>query len=187
MTAAALDHPEPWTEAEYLALPETNQRIELLDGTLLVTPAPVSDHQQWARRLANLLEAAAPSDIEVLEAVNLRVGPSRLLIPDVLVTSRLGTTKVYQPEDALIVVEVLSPSSVSIDRVLKPYLYAAAGVPWFLRVEPDQGQLPELWLYELGPAGYEERARATAGRPLTLDQPFAAVIDPIALTHRPDG
>ena len=187
MTAAALDHPEPWTEAEYLALPETNQRIELLDGTLLVTPAPGIGHQQWARRLANLLEAAAPSDIDVAESVNLHVGSARILIPDVLVVRGRGDVKVHEAADALLVVEVLSPSSVSIDRVLKPHLYAAAGVPWFLRVEPDQGQLPELWLYELGPDGYEERARATAGRPLTLDQPFAAVIDPVALTHRPDG
>jgi Uma2 family endonuclease len=178
---------EPWTEADHLALPETRQRVELLDGTLLVTPTPDSTHQQWARRLANVLEANAPPDLQVVEAVTLRVGPSRLLIPDVLVTATSGQAQVHQPEDALLVVEVVSAATATIDLVLRPHLYAAAGVPWFLRVEPDPAQLPELWLYELGAAGYEERARAGVGRPLRLTQPFAAVIDPVALTRRPGG
>jgi Uma2 family endonuclease len=162
-------------------------RFELLDGMLLVTPAAGIGHQQWARRLANLLEAAAPPDIDVAEAVNLRVGAAKILIPDVLVTRARGNVKVHEPGDALLVVEVLSPSSVSIDRVLKPHLYAAAGVPWFLRVEPDPVESPELWLHELGPAGYEQRARATVGRPLTLQRPFPAVLDPVELTRRPGG
>ena len=187
MTVAALEHPEPWTEAEYLALPESKQRVELLDGTLLVTPAPGIGHQQWARRLANLLEAAAPADVDVAEGVNLRVGPSRLLIPDVLVVRGRGEVKVHEAADALLVVEVLSPSSVSIDRVLKPHLYAAAGVSRYLRVEPGPAQLPELWLYELGPGGYEERARAAGTEALALTDPFPARIDPAALTRRTRG
>src|SRR6266508_5362479 len=70
MRAAALDHPGPWTEEEFLALPDEGQRHELLDGSLLVTPAPSSEHQQVARRLANALEAASPDGWEVVEAVN---------------------------------------------------------------------------------------------------------------------
>src|SRR6266536_3781722 len=149
MTSVALDHAGPWTEADYLALPETRQRIELLDGSLLVTPAPSSDHQQLARRLANLLEAAAPAELEVVEAVNVRVAPSKLLIPDLLVTRRLEATAVYPAEDVLLVAEVVSPSTTTADRMIKPQLYAAAGIPWFLRVELAVPQPPELWLYRL--------------------------------------
>jgi Uma2 family endonuclease len=183
MTAAALEHTGPWTEAEYLSLPE-NPRVELVDGNLLMTPAPGTAHQQWGRRLANLLEAAAPAEMQVAENVNLRVGPDRILIPDVLVTRRPGDIKVHDARDAVLVAEVLSPSSVSIDRVLKPHLYAAAGIPWYLRVEPDERGNPVLLLHELNGDGYRGLARATAGAPVTLDRPFPVILDPAALTRR---
>jgi Uma2 family endonuclease len=184
MTSVALDHAGPWTEADYLALPETRQRIELLDGSLLVTPAPGSDHQQLARRLANLLEAAAPDQLEVVEAVNVRVAPSKLLIPDLLVTRRLEATAVYPAEDVLLVAEVVSPSTTTADRMIKPQLYAAAGIPWFLRVELDVPQPPGLWLYRLAAAAYAEHAHAEGSETLTLTEPIAATIDASVLLRR---
>ena len=51
-----------------------------------------------------------------MEAVNVRVGPSKLLIPDLLVTRRLGATAVYQPEDVLLVVELRLDSTVLLRR-----------------------------------------------------------------------
>jgi Uma2 family endonuclease len=184
MTAFSLGHAGPWTEADYHALPETRERIELLDGSLLVTPAPSSDHQQIARRLANLLESAAPDELEIVEAVNLRVGPSKLLIPDLLTSRRLGATAVYQPEDVVLVAEVVSPSTTTTDRLIKPQLYAAAGIPWFLRVELEVPQPPELWLYRSAGRTYAEHAHASAGHSLRLSEPFALDIEPIALLRR---
>jgi Uma2 family endonuclease len=127
MRAAELDHPGPWTEEEFLALPAQGQRHELLDGSLLVTPAPGSDHQRAARRLANLLEAAAPDGWTVVEAVNVRVAPSRILIPDVVVSGRAGDTLVYDAVDVALVAEVVSPSTVATDPAALLRRQPAAG------------------------------------------------------------
>jgi Uma2 family endonuclease len=183
MRVAALDHPGPWTEEEFLALPDEGQRHELLDGSLLVTPAPSSEHQQVARRLANALEAAAPDGWEVVEAVNVRVAPSRILIPDVVVTSRTGDTLVYDAAEVALVAEVVSPSTLATDRLLKPELYAAAGIGCYLRMELTAAS-PELIAYRLSGRAYVEHGRARPGRTLLLPGPIELEIDPGALLRR---
>ena len=58
MSVAALDYPEPWTEAEYFALGETRNRIELIDGGLWVSPAPNRPHQDISFLLLTAIRPA---------------------------------------------------------------------------------------------------------------------------------
>jgi hypothetical protein len=44
--ADLLEHVGPWTEHDYLALPPDRRRIELLDGSLLVSPSSGYRHQR---------------------------------------------------------------------------------------------------------------------------------------------
>jgi Uma2 family endonuclease len=184
MSVAVLEHPEPWSEDEYFALGETSNRIELIDGSLWVSPAPSKRHQHIAFLLAmGLYGAAERAGLLVLQDVNLRLAGGRILQPDVVVadTDDLGTT--VEAAEAKLVVEVVSPSNAGTDRLLKPQLYAAAGIDWFLRVEQPQDSV-ELHLQRLSGDHYIPSAVARPGELLAAEEPFPFRLEVASLLHR---
>jgi hypothetical protein len=69
MSVAALEHPEPWSEDEYFSLGETANPIELIDGSLWVSPAPSKRLQHIAFLLAKgLYDSAERAGLLVLQA-----------------------------------------------------------------------------------------------------------------------
>jgi Uma2 family endonuclease len=180
---ALLDHDGPWTEEDFLALP-VDRRIELVDGGLLVSPNAGRRHQRLAFRLATALDAAVPDGLEVMEAINVRAGPGRILIPDITVVTDPGADDVVaDAANIAMVVEIVSPGSVAADRAVKPPLYAAARIPHYLRVEFD-GVGAAATAYVLRDGHYVEAISALAGQTLTLVEPFPVVLDPSALARR---
>ena len=74
-----------YTVDDWLSLPEiVGQRVELIDGSFVVSPSPLSDHQICAGRLVRFLDAAAPDELEVVGAVGMRT-VTEVVVPDVVV------------------------------------------------------------------------------------------------------
>jgi Uma2 family endonuclease len=177
---------ELWTEAEFLALP-VDRRLELLDGALLVSPSARVSHQWLSSRLWAAFDAVIPFGLEVLDAINVRVGPGKILIPDLtVVTVPRRDLTVCEAADAVLVVEITSPGDAAVDCAVKPQLYARAGIPHYLRIELAEAG-PRAVVYRLRRDHYTETARAEPGQPLVLTEPIAVSLDLAALaaTTRP--
>lgn len=186
-SAATLDsvelslRPGPWTEQDYLAMPDAEGlRVELVDGMLIVLSQPDVQHQKVSGRLWREFERLLPDDLVAVIAPNVRLGPDRIVGPDVVVTRDLSESKVYDAAGVALVAEIVSPSSRRRDRVDKPSLYAEAEIPWYLLVERD----PKLELTLLRRRGVAYTKHATAGEGDVLDLPDLCSIEVDALLRR---
>ncbi len=132
--------PGGWTTDDLDRLPENNRRYELIDGALIVPPSPTHVHQTVVLRLGSVLEESCPPEYYVTQGVEVRVSKRRSFIPDVLVTTAEAAarrTAKFAPDEVVLAVEVVSPGSVTMDRIAKVALYAQAGIPFYWRVETD--------------------------------------------------
>jgi Uma2 family endonuclease len=159
------------TYDDYRELPDDGQRYEIIEGVLHVSPAPSIRHQFTAmalsatlymhcrhRRLGRIF--SAPCDV-VFAAIS-------VVQPDIIFVSQerlslLTDANVQGAPD--LVVEVISPSSVTRDLDTKRQLYAQYGVKYYWLVHPI-----DRWVraYELRGSEYELVAEAEG------DQPFSA-------------
>ncbi|RIQ12949.1 Uma2 family endonuclease [Jiangella rhizosphaerae] len=172
-------NPGPITRAELDAMPDDGRRHELLDGVLLVTPAPAPKHQRAVRRLSRLLEDACPDGLEVFFApLDVALSDDTVLEPDVLVTRVADLTERDLPKAPLLAVEVLSPSTRRYDLLLKRSRYEAAGTPSYWVVDPDE---PSVTAWELRDGVYAEAGRAIGDEALELTRPYPVRIVPAEL------
>ena len=177
MSVAPLHRAGPWTFDELAQLPDDGWRYEVVDGALLMTPPPTDHHQAVSRRLFRQLDRQAPPEWEPVYEVAFRVRTDGR-VPDLAVV-RAGLPVrprqvAYAPSDFGLLVEVVSPTSGGMDRVLKPTEYAAAGVPYYWRVETEPSV--EVIAYELVDGAYREAGRLSSGRG-PLPSPYGVVID----------
>jgi Uma2 family endonuclease len=143
-----------WTVDDLLAMPEDGLRRELLDGVLLVSPSPTNDHQTIAMLLAAALHRQCPPTFAMTEGVEVQLSPRRSFIPDVLVVTYEAAARRprrFAPREVVLAVEIVSPTSESMDRFMKPALFAQAGVPCYWRIE-SEGVLT-VHAHQLDPAG----------------------------------
>ena len=169
----------PFTEDDLAAMPADGHRYELLDGTLLVTPAPSLNHQLCAGSLFVLLrEARQPGQVVLLAPFDVRLSRITVLEPDVLVAWRADLTPARLEGTPLLTVEILSPSTRRIDVSAKRLAYEAAGVPAYWLVDPD---IPSLTVLELEDGRYVERATVAGDEPFHATVPFPVTVEPAGL------
>lgn len=136
------------SEADFLRLPESNAKIELVDGEVVVAPSPSYWHQEVLARIVTALRAWArnrKSPVTVGQApLDVRFGPGRILQPDAFVLFEPVSRRHEGPIDSVpaLCIEVLSADRLH-DRVTKRAIYAAAGVREYWLVEP--AGLVERW------------------------------------------
>jgi Uma2 family endonuclease len=130
------------SEAEFLRLPESADRIELIDGEVIVSPSPSYWHQETLRRILVALSAWAgrqTSPVVIGQSpLDVRFAPGRILQPDAFVILDHAIARDHEgPIDRVpdLCIEVLSADR-TYDRITKRFVYAAAGVSEYWVVEP---------------------------------------------------
>lgn len=154
-----------WTVEMVHELPDDGNRYEVVDGALLVSPAPSWPHQTAGRELfvrlyGYLAQHAigasfwAPADVE-FDTENM-VEPDLFVVP--LVGGRAPRSW-HEAGRLILAVEILSPSTKRADRLVKRRLYQRQGVP-------------EYWIVDLE-ARAIERWRPTDDHPAVLTRHLA--------------
>ncbi len=173
-----------WTTADVRALTSEQRawpRYELIAGELVATPAPSAIHQIAVSEILMTLSdylAREPIGLAVASPSDLELHPGTITQPDVFVIPadlplRREQLQWSDVRSLLLAVEVLSPSSVRVDRVVKRDFYLDAGVRDYWIVDLD-ARVVERWATEREtPEIRRDRVTwpASAGNPLVVDLP----------------
>jgi len=158
--------PRRWTTDEVRRLiddrPGMSPRYELVDGELLVTPAPSHRHQRMILRLALRLQPYLMRHAigEVfLGPAELKLATGEIYEPDLFVVPAVGGRNATMGDSRirpLLVCESLSPGSARHDRITKRRSFQRNAVPEYWVIDGD-AQAFEVW-------------RPTDERPALIDE-----------------
>ena len=136
--------PIRFTRSDYEQLPE-HIHAELIEGDLLVIPAPTPWHETLAERLHNALTRHLGMDADnrvrgcQTEVSAWDKTEESIILPDLVVfpEGTEPTGRDWKTPTPVWVAEVLSPSTAGRDRGVKLRLYARAGVKEAWLVDPE--------------------------------------------------
>ena len=144
------------TYRDYFDLPESDERYELIDGVLYMSPPPTPDHQGFlfvlTLALGNFVVERGLGRI-YFSPIGVVLSDDDVLQPDLIfiATERLNIiTGNYVLGAPDLVVEVLSPSTARRDRTVKREMYERSGVR-------------EYWLVDIGNRSIEVNAGSEVG------------------------
>lgn len=151
---------------------DDDNRYELIDGTLYLLAAPASSHVIVSSRLLKSIQGYlgngrceafhAPADVYIFnqpgdagDNITTVVQPDLFVICD---SMQIGERGFYGPPT--LVIEILSPSTAAMDRLVKYEKYQQAGVKEYWIVDPQQ-ELASVYTLTEGRYGGGESFRST--------------------------
>jgi len=175
------------TAAQFLMLGEDppGVRLELVDGEIAGSPSPAPNHSHVVVNLLTILNShIIQNDLgELHQDVDTLLDDFNIRRPDILFYSNdnldlIGEKFMEGPPD--LAVEVISPTSVNIDRKTKFAQYRKAGVSFYWIVDP---QLKTVEGWELKNRRYVPIGRAQGTTTISM-APFPALEIPLARLWR---
>lgn len=174
-------------------------RYELVDGQLIIMSPPTNRHRHVSATIFGALNALLPEGWTPIFAPGFSRDAFNYRVPDLAVCTEASARRNVKgahlkPDETCLLVEVVSDSTVTADRVTKPVEYASTGVPYYLRVELNEsGRVVKLFLHENIENPHREfesepervfhqvAETMTGGAPLPLPKPFTGSLDPAGL------
>ncbi len=176
--------PIRFTRTDYEQLPE-HIRAELIEGDLLVIPAPTPWHETLAERLHNALTRHLGMDADnrvrgcQTEVSAWDKTEESIILPDLVVfpEGTEPTGRDWKTPTPVWVAEVLSPSTAGRDRGVKLRLYARAGIKEAWLVDPEAETIEvhdlERKSKHVSAAGTQAESKAIPGFRVDVAELFA--------------
>ncbi len=182
VTADDADLHRKWTVDDLAHLPDDGNRYELLNGELIVSPAPFPLHQRASRAIARILDRACPAHLEVFDApIDYEIAPDTSVQPDIAVMRRADVDPLKPlSKPALLIVEIISTGSRKLDLERKPPAYARSGADLYWTFDP---QKVHFVARRRSGTRYMEVAKASGDQRIRLDEPYPVEICPAELIH----
>ncbi len=144
-----------FTYEDYRNAPD-DKRYELLDGELVVSPSPKTQHQRlvwkFGRPLADFVETRGLGEV-FFSPFDVMFSNADVVQPDLIFVSN-ERAHIVTPDDIKgapdLVVEILSPSTAGRDRTFKRALYERHFVREYWLVDPTAKNVTVLLLAERG-------------------------------------
>ncbi|MFJ3791914.1 Uma2 family endonuclease [Kitasatospora sp. NPDC090091] len=153
----------------------TGLRVQIIGGTLVMSPTPRGKHAGTVRRLRIQLEPGLPADLGAYEvsSISMPGNEEDYATPDLIVLPvdwDEDDEWLADPHDVALAVEVISNSEGVTSVATKTDWYATAGVAVLLAVDPRKG----LWTLHTYPrdGAYQGVLRGKYGEPVPLSAPL---------------
>lgn len=141
-------------------------RWELIEGIpYAMSPAPAPRHQ-WISsnikyEIKDAIKKSGCTDCKVYDFIDIKVTEDTILQPDAVVVCH-EITKPYLDFPAVIVVEILSPSTAMKDRNNKFYIYQSQKIPYYIIIDVEKN---EIEIYNIKEDGKYNLEKFTSAEP----------------------